>query len=174
MKHLILGGVRSGKSRFAERCARERGLPVTYVATADAQVADDEMAARIAQHQLYRPDHWQLIEETHDLAGVIRAQPSERVLLIDCLTLWLTNLLIDDEPALQTHKPALLGAIAESSANIILVSNEVGWGIIPTNDLARRFADEAGALHQSVAALCDEVTLVAAGLPLALKTGNSL
>ncbi|MDO6459222.1 bifunctional adenosylcobinamide kinase/adenosylcobinamide-phosphate guanylyltransferase [Granulosicoccaceae sp. 1_MG-2023] len=172
MKLLILGGVRSGKSRFAEERARRTGKPVTYVATASTAFADDEMHARIEKHRLHRPPDWQLIEETHDLARLIREHKAASVLLIECLTLWLTNLLIDEAPVLAPAREAFLEALAESAGDVIMVSNEVGWGTIPQNALSRRFVDEAGTLHQAVARHCDEVVLVAAGLPLTLKPGN--
>lgn len=167
MKHLILGGARSGKSRHAEHLAEQSGLAVVYIATAEA--LDAEMSARIAHHRAQRPGHWQLVEEPLALAVVLRAQAApDRCLLVDCLTLWLGNLLVD-EARLQREIDALYAALPELPGEILLVSNEVGWGIVPDNPLARRFRDEAGRLHQQLAALCDRVTLVAAGLPLALK-----
>lgn len=167
MKHLILGGARSGKSRHAEHLAEQSGLAVVYIATAEA--LDAEMSARIAHHRAQRPGHWQLVEEPLALAAVLRAQAApDRCLLVDCLTLWLGNLLVD-EARLQQEIDALYAALPELPGEILLVSNEVGWGIVPDNPLARRFRDEAGRLHQQLAALCDRVTLVAAGLPLALK-----
>jgi len=167
MKHLILGGARSGKSRHAEQLAQESGHAVVYIAT--AQALDAEMAARIAYHQAQRPGHWHLVEEPLALAAVLRAAAAPgRCLLVDCLTLWLGNLLAD-EVRLQQEVDALYAVLPELPGDILLVSNEVGWGIVPDNALARRFRDEAGRLHQRLAALCDRVTLVAAGLPLALK-----
>lgn len=167
MKHLILGGARSGKSRHAEHLAEQSGLAVVYIATAEA--LDAEMSARIAHHRAQRPGHWQLVEEPLALAVVLRAQAApDRCLLVDCLTLWLGNLLVD-EARLQREIDALYAALPELPGEILLVSNEVGWGIVPDNPLARRFRDEAGRLHQQLAALCDRVTLVAAGQPLALK-----
>lgn len=167
MKHLILGGARSGKSRHAEQLAEQSGLAVVYIATAEA--LDAEMAQRIAHHRAQRPGQWQLVEEPLALAAVLRAQAApDRCLLVDCLTLWLGNLLID-EPRLQQEIDALYATLPQLSGEILLVSNEVGWGIVPDNALARRFRDEAGRLHQQLAALCDRVTLVVAGLPLALK-----
>lgn len=169
MKKLILGGMRSGKSRLAERHARESGLPVTYFATAQAQ--DDEMRARIAHHQAQRPGHWQVVEEPLALAAALRRHAAEnRCMLVDCLTLWLTNLLsIEDEARLRQETGALLEALPGLPGTIILVSNETGMGVVPLGELTRRYCDEAGRLHQDLAQLCDRVTFVAAGLPLVLK-----
>ena len=179
---LIVGGARSGKSALAERLARESGKHVVYVATARA--GDAEMAVRIAHHRERRPPEWQTIEEELALAQVLRpASAPGRVVLVDCLTLWLTNLMFssagharDDvgevalPPRLHGERDALLALLAEPPAGeIILVSNEVGMGIVPLGAVSRSFVDEAGRLNQAVAALCDRVLLVAAGLPLALK-----
>lgn len=167
MKHLILGGARSGKSRHAEQLARASGGAVVYIATAEA--LDAEMAARIAHHRAQRPGHWHLVEEPLALAAVLHAEAADgRCLLVDCLTLWLGNLLAD-EARLARELDALYTTLPGLPGDILLVSNEVGWGIVPDNPLARRFRDEAGRLHQRLATLCDRVTLVAAGLPLALK-----
>ncbi len=163
---LIIGGARSGKSALAERRASESGLEVIYLAT--ATVGDGEMAARIAHHRQRRPAQWQTVEEPLHLAAALRGHASEqRLLLVDCLTLWLSNLLLG--PGLEPERGQLLGALGDLPGRIILVSNEVGWGIVPINDLARRFADEQGRLNQEVAARSVRVTLVAAGLPLELK-----
>lgn len=169
MKELILGGVRSGKSRLAELHAHGSGLPVCYVATATAQ--DEEMRARIAHHQAQRPDHWQLVEEPFALAAVLqRHAAADRCVLVDCLTLWLTNLLcLDDEARLRREIDALIEALPGLPGTLILVSNETGMGVVPLGELTRRYCDEAGWLHQAVAARCDKVTLTVAGLPLVLK-----
>lgn len=169
MKHLILGGVRSGKSRFAEQCAKASARPVCYLATADQRFGDGEMNSRIERHRLHRPKEWNLVEETHDLAGAILKQSPDKLILVECLTLWLTNLLIDERSELERRRREFLTALEAARCDIILVSNEVGWGIIPENALARRFVDEAGNLHQAVAAICDRVSLVCAGLPHTLK-----
>lgn len=167
MKHLILGGARSGKSRHAEQLAEQSGCDVVYIATAEA--LDAEMTARIAHHRAQRPGHWHLVEEPQALAHVLRMQAApDRCLLVDCLTLWLGNLLAD-EARLQQELAALYAVLPELPGEVLLVSNEVGWGIVPDNPLARRFRDEAGRLHQRLAGVCDRVTLVVAGLPLALK-----
>ncbi|HXU93462.1 MAG TPA: bifunctional adenosylcobinamide kinase/adenosylcobinamide-phosphate guanylyltransferase [Gallionella sp.] len=169
MKELILGGVRSGKSRLAEEHAQATTLPVTYIATATAQ--DDEMRQRIAHHQAQRPDHWQLVEEPVALAAALQRHAAEdRCLLVDCLTLWLTNLLcLDDEPRLRREIDALLDALPKLPGTVILVSNETGMGVVPLGELTRRYCDEAGRLHQAVAARCDKVILTVAGLPLVVK-----
>lgn len=182
MIELILGGARSGKSRHAERQAAATGLPVTYIATATA--GDAEMAARIAHHRARRPQHWQTRECALTLAATLKESASPgHCLLVDCLTLWLSNLLFAGDaakqaeagealacPLLASETAALLEILPTLPGEIILVSNEVGWGIVPANPLARLFADEQGRLNQRLASVCDRVTLVAAGLPLALKT----
>lgn len=173
MKELILGGVRSGKSRLAEQRALASGLHVTYIAT--ATTGDEEMRQRIQVHQLRRPSGWKLIEEPHALAAVLEAhaQP-DRCLVVDCLTLWLTNLLIDNNGAgYATQREALLTVLPHLPGHIILVSNETGLGVVPLGELTRRFCDEAGWLHQALAGLCERVILTVAGLPLILK-GESL
>lgn len=166
---LILGGARSGKSALAERRAIDSGLDVIYIATATVvDTGDHEMAARIAHHRARRPSHWHTEEEPLHLAERLRqwAAP-DRLLLIDCLTLWLTNLMLG--PGLEPERQQLLDVLPTLPGRIILVSNEVGWGIVPMHELSRRFADEQGRLNQAVAAVCNKVTLVAAGLPLELK-----
>ena len=168
-KTLILGGVRSGKSRLAERLALESRLPVTYIATATGD--DAEMRARIAAHQERRPDHWQVVEEPLQLASVITQHArEERCLLVDCLTLWLTNWLLHPETTrLDAERAAFLSALSQATGKLILVSNETNMGVIPMGELSRRYCDEAGQLHQAVAQCCDQVVLTAAGLPLVLK-----
>jgi len=169
MKELIIGGSRSGKSRLAEQRALACRLPVTYIATATA--GDGEMAARIAQHQSRRPSSWGLIEQPLHLASVLLQQAAPgKCLLVDCLTLWLTNLLCGNEAAqLEPERDAFLNILPSLPGHIILVSNEVGMGIVPMGELSRRFSDEAGWLNQSVATICDQVTLTVAGLPFPLK-----
>jgi len=169
MKELILGGVRSGKSKLAEQHALATDLPVSYIATATRD--DGEMQARIVHHQAQRPAHWQLIEEPLALAATLRQHAADnRCLLVDCLTLWLTNLLCaQDEARLQTEVNALLQTLPTLPGHIILVSNETGMGIVPLGELTRRYCDEAGRLHQAVALTCDRVILTVAGLPLHLK-----
>lgn len=169
MRTLILGGARSGKSALAERLADDCGLAVTYVAT--AQAGDGEMAARIVHHRARRPPHWACIEEPLALVEVLREHAAaERCLLVDCLTLWLSNLLADPDPRrLQRECEALSALLPSLPGRVLLVGNEVGLGVVPMGELSRRFVDEAGRLHQALAARCDQVLFVAAGLPMALK-----
>jgi adenosylcobinamide kinase / adenosylcobinamide-phosphate guanylyltransferase len=172
-KMLVLGGVRSGKSRYADQVARARPGAVTVIATGEAR--DEEMAARIEAHRRQRDARWRVIEEPVRLAAALRAADStEGLVIVDCLTLWLSNLLgADDEEAAQRETRALLDALPALPGDCILISNEVGFGIIPASPLARRFGDEAGLLHQRVAALCDRVILLVAGLPLTVKAPQS-
>jgi len=173
MKTLILGGVRAGKSRLAERLASESGLPVTYVATALAQ--DEEMCKRIAAHRVRRPDSWTVIEEPLRLATIL-SDPTVtgHCVLVDCLTLWLTNLLTaEDATRFEHERAALLSVLPTLASQIILVSNETNMGVMPLGELSRRYCDEAGRLHQQLAQVCDRVVLTIAGLPHILK-GDSL
>lgn len=169
MKELILGGVKSGKSRLAEQRAAASGLQVVYVATAEAR--DAGMRERIEQHRARRPADWLSVEVPYELANaLLNNARADRCLLVDCLTLWLTQLLCLDNPqTFQEQRDRLLEILPALPGHLILVSNETGMGIMPVNDLARRFADEAGILHQEIAYLCQRVTLVSAGLPLTLK-----
>ena len=169
MKELILGGVRSGKSTLAEKHATDSGLSVVYVATAKAY--DEEMRERIAHHQEKRPVHWQLLEAGHDLAAVLQREArADRCLLVDCLTLWLTQMLCDaDEEKLQLEVSVLLRALPDLPGQIILVSNETNMGVTPMGELSRRYCDEAGRLHQQLGAICERVILTVAGLPLMVK-----
>lgn len=168
MIHLVIGGARSGKSSFAERQARESGLRVTYIATCEAR--DDEMTERIAHHRERRPAEWRTVEEPLLLADALRREAAADVcVMVDCLTLWLTNVLLGER---EEEIDKLLATLSTLPGRIVLVSNEVGWGIVPENALARRFRDEQGRLNQRVAAIAADVTLVAAGLPLILKSSG--
>ncbi len=169
MIELILGGARSGKSRLAERLAGESGLPVTYIAT--SQALDDEMSARIAHHRARRPVDWELVEEPLALAATLRALASpDRCLLVDCLTLWLTNLLmLDDAARLVAERNALLECLQGLPGRVLLVSNETGLGVVPLGEMSRRYVDEAGWLHQALAERCERVVFTVAGLPMILK-----
>lgn len=168
MKTLILGGARSGKSAFAQQQAIASGLDVFYLAT--AQAGDAEMVERIARHRADRPADWGLVEEPLALAAALRTHAcASRCLLIDCLTLWLSNLLAAGDDRLTVEIDALLGTLPTLPGHILLVSNEVGQGIVPANPLARRFRDEAGRLHQKIADRCDRAIFIMAGLPLILK-----
>ncbi|KTC62969.1 adenosylcobinamide kinase [Pseudomonas fluorescens ABAC62] len=169
MHQLILGGARSGKSRLAEKLASDSGLPVIYIAT--SQPLDGEMRARVAHHRERRPDHWGLIEEPVELARVLRENAAAgRCLLVDCLTLWLTNLLmLEDAERLAFERDELLHTLASLPGEIIFVSNETGMGVVPLGELTRRYVDEAGWLHQALAERCQRVVMTVAGLPLTLK-----
>lgn len=169
MRELILGGARSGKSRLAERLAAECDLAVTYIAT--SQPLDGEMNARIQHHRERRPAHWRLVEEPLALAKVLREQAAaDKCLLVDCLTLWLTNLLMLDNPArLSAERDALLDCVSSLPGRILLVSNETGLGVVPLGELTRRYVDEAGWLHQALAERCERVVFTVAGLPMVLK-----
>ncbi len=169
MKQLILGGARSGKSRYGEQQAKATGLYVDYIAT--AQGGDEEMIQRIALHQQQRPASWGLIEEPLMLANVLQQQDGEdRCLLVDCLTLWLTNCLChQDDNIWQQQRQQLFDILPTLKATVIFISNEVGQGIVPLGELNRRFVDESGRLHQDLAAVCDSVIWVVAGLPQVLK-----
>ncbi|WP_440982906.1 bifunctional adenosylcobinamide kinase/adenosylcobinamide-phosphate guanylyltransferase [Shinella sumterensis] len=164
---LVLGGARSGKSAFAERLVAETGLSRHYIATGRAW--DDEMRERIAMHREDRGDGWETHEEPLALAARIAdVARADRAVLVDCLTLWLTNLMLEERDIAQ-ECAGLLSAIAQAPGRLVFVSNEVGLGIVPENRMARDFRDHAGRLHQQVAALVPEVYFVAAGLPLKMK-----
>jgi adenosylcobinamide kinase/adenosylcobinamide-phosphate guanylyltransferase len=168
-KELILGGVRSGKSRLAQRLAEESAMPVSYLAT--ARIGDAGMAQRVEQHRRHRPAHWDLVEEPLALADALgRTARPGRCLIVDCLTLWLTQLLCETGDARLTEETtALLDALPELPGRIILIGNETSMGVLPPDELSRRYCDEAGNLHQALAGLCDRVVLTVAGLPLVLK-----
>lgn len=169
MFSLILGGARSGKSRHAQNQAVNSRLPVTLIATAQAR--DEEMAARIARHQAERPVDWHSLEEPLHLAAALRRTAAAgRCVLVDCLTLWLLNLLEAGESVFAAERAALLDLLPTLPGEILFVANEVGLGVIPMGELSRRFVDEAGWLNQAMAQRADIVTFIAAGLPLALKT----
>lgn len=163
---LVLGGARSGKSRHAEALIESLPAPWTYIAT--AQAYDDEMRERIAEHRARRPAGWQTVDAPLDLAGAIGAQPAGRPILVDCLTLWLTNLILAERDTAAASE-ALIAACERASAPLVLVGNEVGLGIVPENALARRFRDEAGRLHQALAARAAGVVFMVAGLPMRVK-----
>jgi len=177
---LVFGGARSGKSAYAEQLAAASGKEVVYIATASA--GDGEMAVRIAHHQRQRPAVWTTVEEPLALAAALRQWCApQRLVLVDCLTLWLNNLMFDggteypDVGAItlparfHTERAALLKVLEQAAGDIVLVSNEVGMGIVPYGAVSRAFTDEAGRLNQAVAAACGRAVFVAAGLPLVLK-----
>jgi adenosylcobinamide kinase / adenosylcobinamide-phosphate guanylyltransferase len=164
---LILGGARSGKSRYAEALVEGGAAGGTYCATAEA--GDAEMAQRIAAHRARRGPFWRTVEEPLALAPVIAAEASPgRPLLIDCLTLWLSNLMLAECP-IEHEAEALQAALRLAAGPVVLVANEVGMGLVPATPLGRRFRDAAGWLNQQTAALADRVVFVVAGLPLVLK-----
>ena len=180
MRTFVFGGARSGKSAYAERIARESGKEVVYIAT--AQAGDAEMRARIAHHRDRRDASWHTVEEGMRLGQAIAEWSApHRLVLVDCLTIWLSNLLFSEErefpevgavvPPARFHeeRSAFLDALEEAGGDVILVSNEVGMGIVPQGAVSRWFVDEAGRLNQEVAARCEQVMFVAAGLPLKLK-----
>lgn len=171
--HLILGGARSGKSAYAEQLAMQSKLAVTYVAT--AQVYDEEFAKRIEHHKQRRPKNWQIIESPFNLAQTLQTldQPNQCI-IVDCLTLWLAQCICPDCDSPETivwtdEKQALLDVLPKLNSTVLLVSNEVGMGIVPLGEINRQFQDEQGRLNQAVAAIANKVSFIAAGLPLQLK-----
>lgn len=166
---LVLGGARSGKSAFAERLVSEAGGRAVYIATAEAR--DGEMRDRIDVHRARRGGDWTTIEAPLDLVGALRdVDAPDTAILVDCLTLWLANLL-GARRDIAAETDALVAGLAGCRGPVVLVSNEVGMGIVPENEMARTFRDLQGTLNQTVAAAADRVWFVAAGLPLALKGG---
>ncbi|MDQ8935560.1 bifunctional adenosylcobinamide kinase/adenosylcobinamide-phosphate guanylyltransferase [Acinetobacter rudis] len=169
MLQFILGGARSGKSRYAEQIALAQNLPVIYVAT--AQALDAEMQQRILHHQQQRPADWSLVESPLYLADeLLKIDCEGQVILVDCLTLWMSNLLLDvnsNTQGLQCEK--LLAVLPKLKSHVILVSNETGLGVVPMGQLSRQFVDESGRLHQQIVQLADTVTFCVAGLPMQLK-----
>jgi len=173
MQHLILGGARSGKSHYAEQCAELSQKEVIYIATGTA--GDEEMRERIARHKADRPRYWITVEEPIALADTLAEYDNPRYfLLVDCLTLWLSNILFDSKGNYQEdiflqQKQALLTELRQLNTDIALVSNQVGLGVTPMDKMSRRFVDEAGRLHQQLAQQCSHVSLITAGLAQALK-----
>ncbi|HCW6613767.1 bifunctional adenosylcobinamide kinase/adenosylcobinamide-phosphate guanylyltransferase [Acinetobacter baumannii] len=169
MLQLILGGARSGKSRLAEQTAISMQLAVTYVAT--AQALDPEMQSRIAHHQNQRPAHWSLVEEPLFLAKTLqKIDRPNQIILVDCLTLWLTNLLLlEDQNIQQFECEQLLKILPTLESEVILVSNETGLGVEPLGEISRRFVDEAGRLHQALGQIANKVVFCVAGFPMILK-----
>jgi len=171
--HLILGGARSGKSAYAEKLAATSGLPVTYIAT--AQVYDQEFQQRVSHHQNRRPAHWNTLEQPFTLGETLRQLAADNhCIIVDCLTLWLAQCICPDceQPAdfnWPQERQALLDAIPTLPGLVLIVSNEVGMGIVPLGEINRQFQDEQGRLNQAVANVADKVSFIAAGLPLLLK-----
>jgi adenosylcobinamide kinase / adenosylcobinamide-phosphate guanylyltransferase len=173
MRTLVLGGVRSGKSRYAQALAQAQAGPVTVLVTASPD--DAEMARRIEAHRARRPSQWHVVEERLALSAVLtRVAAPDHFVIIDCLTLWLSNLMCcDDPPRLQTEFAGLIETWSKLPGEVVAVSNEVGLGIMPVNDLARRFADLAGELHQALAARSERVVTMVAGIPVRVKDSAS-
>lgn len=169
MIELFLGGARSGKSKLAEQAAADSGLEVVYIATATA--GDSQMSERIDTHRERRPNSWSLIEEPVALGQVIsETMSADRCLLVDCLTLWLSNCMFASEQGCyQTQKQHLLSVLASVPGKVIFVGNETNMGVIPIGEITREFCDNAGLLHQDLASISDKVTLSVAGLPMVLK-----
>ena len=182
MRTLVLGGARSGKSRYAEALASASGKEVAYLATATASTGDSEMTARIAHHRAGRPAHWITIEEPLALGHQLdRLSSPHRLILVDCLTLWLGNLMFQDgehfpevgvitlPKRFHEQQTALSAALARCDSEVVMVSNEIGMGLTPMGAISRRFMDEQGRLNQAMAARCERAVFVAAGLPIFLK-----
>lgn len=171
--HLILGGARSGKSGFAEKLATDSGLPVTYIAT--AQVYDAEFGQRVEHHKVRRPAHWKTVEQPFDLGATLQKHAKvNEVVIVDCLTLWLAQCICPDcdrpeNLSWQHERNALLNALTGLPGTVLLVSNEVGMGIVPLGEINRQFQDEQGRLNQAIAKLAGKVSFIAAGLPITLK-----
>lgn len=167
MKYFVLGGARSGKSHHAQRLAQSLGTNLVYMATAEA--GDEEMSQRIARHIADRDETWNTVEAPIDLRAAIDSTcRGDVVVLVDCLTLWLSNILLAEMDVPQ-EIDRLVQAIASVDSNLVLVSNEVGLGLVPGNALGRQFRDEQGRLNRQIASVCDKVEFIAAGLPILLK-----
>ncbi len=168
--YLILGGARSGKSHYAEKLAQDSGRDVTYIAT--AKILDEEIQERVNHHKKNRPTEWKTIEEPIALAKTLTNNAhKDRVLLVDCLTMWITNLLShDDQALLHQEIEALVDSISELPGHIIFVSNEISMGVIPMGELTRQYVDEAGRLHQLLAQQVNHVVLMVAGIPNIIKS----
>ena len=166
---LILGGARSGKSRLAEQIAQQLAQPVVYVAT--AQALDGEMQVRIQHHQQQRPEDWRLCEEPIYLAEqLVKLDRLNQTILVDCLTLWMSNLLMHTDPDLQVQEcQKLLEVVGSLQSELILVSNETGLGVVPMGQISRRFVDETGRLHQQLGQIATKVVFCVAGFPMILK-----
>ena len=173
MLQLILGGARSGKSRLAEQIAQKSQKTVIYIATAQAN--DAEMQQRIQHHQQQRPTEWQLIEEQLYLAECLEKNDvAEQIILVDCLTLWMSNLLMHSNPDLQMDQcRKLLAILPQLKSDIIIVSNETGLGVVPMGEITRKFVDESGRLHQQLGQIAEKVVFCVAGFPMILKGEKS-
>lgn len=168
MKTLVLGGARSGKSRYAEKVAEQSNRQVVYIATGAG--GDQEMQLRIKKHQAQRPSEWKLIEEPVNLSQALRkSDDTINIILVDCLTLWLSNIIAENEQQIDQKISELVETVTKMSTEVILVSNEVGQGIVPLGELSRKFVDESGRMHQKLAQVCEHVVFITAGLPQILK-----
>ena len=169
MKTLVLGGARSGKSHYAQQLAEQTGKQIVYIATATA--GDNEMKLRIEQHQRQRPASWTIVEEPLKLADVIKKHVDNgHCILVDCLTLWLSNCMATEEAgAIEQQLDNLVETVNGINTDLIMVSNEVGQGIVPMGELSRQFVDESGRMHQKLAQVCEHVVFIIAGLPQILK-----
>lgn len=165
---LILGGVKSGKTRYGMQRAMQGRQQIIYVATAQAR--DDEMRARIRRHRDDRPDDWLLIEEPIALSDVLKSHDSvEHCFIVDCLTLWMSNLLEQKDAVMDNQIDQFLNTLNQVDARVIMISNETSMGVVPLGSLTRRYCDAIGLLHQSAGQLCNRVTLMVAGLPIQVK-----
>jgi len=165
---LILGGARSGKSMRAETLAEQRSLDVVYIATSPQMQDDKEWQQRIQRHQQGRPEHWKTLEETLDVCGVLNDLKSNQCALVDCLTLWLFNIMSDDRN-IEKETESLCACLSKLDQEIILVSNELGMGLVPEQKLGRDFRDAQGRLNQAVAKVANHVEFMVAGIPMLLK-----
>lgn len=172
MKQLIIGGARSGKSRFAQNYATEwqSRTQGEVIVIATAEVTDGAMAKRVAHHKINRPQHWRVVETTVNLTAALeKFSRQDNLIMVDCLTLWLSNIQLRDLNWIEV-KQELLDCVLKLPGELIFISNEVGQGVVPLGELSRTFVDESGWLHQSLAQRVDQVTTVIAGLPLILKS----
>jgi len=168
MKTLVLGGARSGKSHYAEQTVDQLQRQVIYIATAEA--GDQEMQQRINLHRAQRPATWQLVEEPINLSeALLKSDNNTNVILVDCLTLWLSNVLAENDSNTQAKVDELVDAVSQVSTELVMVSNEVGQGVVPMGKLTRKFVDESGRMHQKLAQVCEHVVFITAGLPQILK-----
>jgi adenosylcobinamide kinase/adenosylcobinamide-phosphate guanylyltransferase len=170
---LVTGGARSGKSRYAEEHAQQAGARLCYLATAEPE--DEEMLQRITEHKKRRGNRWTTVEEPMELTAALLSQRGKAdCVLVDCLTLWLSNVLIRrDEKSATAKVEELVETLPQLDFHLILVTNEVGWGIVPDNPLARQFRDLSGRANERIAQVADEVVLMVAGIPLMVKKGKA-
>ena len=172
MLHLLLGGARSGKSALAIRWGRAYAGPVTFVATAES--GDDEMARRIARHRAERPSGWTTVEEPRAVAAAVRAADPRALVIVDCLTLWLSNVIEQHPDDILAAARGIIAAAQDRDAVTVVVSNEVGWGIVPADPATRRYRDLLGEINATFAAHADRALLLVAGRALALGTAPDL